>query len=102
MVKKNIIASSSFLILALFNLLFPPYIFIGEGGIIVKRYMFESIFGEVANKGYEFPLTKSSIFYPCTIDLRTLFILLLISLVIALIMQGLYNLIKKKISLEAK
>lgn len=101
LIKKNIVAVSTFLILALFNLLFPPYVFFSETGVVIKRLMFVFIFGDVASNGAKLSPNEIDTI-PFVIDLRTLFILILISLVISLFIQGLYNLIRKKTSLESK
>lgn len=84
MIKKNKIASRIFLVLVLFNLLFPPNICI-EDGIIYYRNYFKFIFGSRDE-----------------IDIPTLVVLILISLIVSIIIQGIYNIIKKKQSKNNK
>ena len=82
--KKNKVAISVFLVLALFNLLFPPFVIEGTGNYIITRKHFTFVFKDLVK----------SVEPVGTIDIKTSIILLLISLVISFIIQMIYNFFK--------
>lgn len=88
MIKINKIAIGVFLVFSLFNFLFPPYILVLPDGKIQDRILFDFILNEHLKIEY--------FSYNYIIDIRTLIVLLLISLVISVIIQGIYNIFKKK------
>ena len=106
MIKKYRIAYGVFLFLALLNLLFPPRTICvldeKKGLEHHGRQYFTFIFSNTVDtasaenranlKGLKIYLNL----YYLTLDFPTLFVLLLCSLCLALIIQGLYNLLTRK------
>lgn len=74
MIKNNKIAIGIFLILSLFNLFFPPII-LSVNGLIRERYFFKYLFD--MNELYQ-------------VDIKTLILLFLISLIISVIVQFIF------------
>lgn len=80
MIKNNRIAIGVFLILVLFNSLFPPIILFADG-IIQERHFFRFLFD--IGRLYQ-------------VDVKTLILLFLITLIISVIVQFVFRFFKMK------